>query len=96
VPAAWVNAATTAHCKANADHDYGYLFWQHTYATKYAATSGWYMAGNGGNAVLALKDLGAAVVITRKNYNSRGMHQQTVELLEKYVIPALAPARPLQ
>jgi CubicO group peptidase (beta-lactamase class C family) len=94
VPAASVNAATTAHSKANAEHDYGYLFWQHTYVTQCASASGWYMAGNGGNAIVALKDLDAAIVITRKNYNSRRMHQQTVDLLEKYVIPTLACAQP--
>jgi CubicO group peptidase (beta-lactamase class C family) len=89
VPAAWVRAATTAHRRANAEQDYGYLFWQRTYATKCGAISGWYMAGNGGNAVLVLKDLGAAVVISRKNYNTHGMHQQTISLLEQYVLPAL-------
>jgi CubicO group peptidase (beta-lactamase class C family) len=93
VPAAWVKAATTAHRNANVDHEYGYLFWQHTYKTKCGTTSGWYMSGNGGNAIVALKELEAAVVISRKNYNSRGMHQQTVDLLEKYVIPAVACLR---
>jgi hypothetical protein len=28
-------------------------------------------------------------VVTRTNYNSRGMHQQTTDLLERYVLPAL-------
>ena len=95
VPADWVRAATTAHRKANAEQDYGYLFWQRTYATKCGALSGWYMSGNGGNAVLMFKDLGAAVVISRKNYNTHGMHQQTVNLLEQYVLPALpCPVQP--
>jgi CubicO group peptidase (beta-lactamase class C family) len=89
VPAEWVRAATTAHRRANTDQDYGYLFWQRTYATKCGAISGWYMAGNGGNAVLVLKDLSAAVVVSRKNSNPHGMHQQTVSLLEQYVLPAL-------
>jgi CubicO group peptidase (beta-lactamase class C family) len=89
VPADWVRAATTARRKANAEQDYGYLFWERTYATKCGALSAWYMAGNGGNAVLMLKDLGAAVVVSRKNYNTHGMHQQTVNLLEQYILPAL-------
>jgi CubicO group peptidase (beta-lactamase class C family) len=88
VPAAWVKAATTAHRKANAEQDYGYLFWQRPYASKCGITSGWYMAGNGGNAIVVLKELGAAIVISRKNYNTQGMHQQTVDLLERYVLPA--------
>jgi CubicO group peptidase (beta-lactamase class C family) len=89
VPAEWVTAATSAHRKANAEQDYGYLFWQRSYLTKCGALSAWYMSGNGGNAVLMLKDLGAAVVVSRKNYNTHGMHQQTVNLLERYVLPAL-------
>jgi CubicO group peptidase (beta-lactamase class C family) len=89
VPAEWVSAATTVHVKANLEQGYGYLFWQRTYASKCGLISGWYMSGNGGNAVVVLKNLGAAIVITRTNYNTRGMHQQTVDLLEKYVLPAL-------
>lgn len=99
VPEDWIRAAMSAHRRANAEQDYGYLFWQRTYATKCGAISGWYMSGNGGNAVLILKDLDAAVVVSRKNYNTRGMHQQTVNLLEQYVLPALpcsSPTRALE
>ena len=48
------------------------------------------MAGNGGNAIIVFKDLDAAVVVTRANYNTKGMHQQTVRLLEEYALPDLA------
>jgi len=89
VSPAWVRAVMTARRKANPQQDYGYLFWQRTYATPCGPISGWYMAGNGGNAIVVLKDLDAAVVVTRENYNTHGMHQQTVNLLEHYVLPAL-------
>jgi CubicO group peptidase (beta-lactamase class C family) len=89
VPAAWTNAAMTAYRRANAEQGYGYLLWQRTYATNCGTTEGWYMAGNGGNAIVILKELGAAVVVTRENYNTHGMHQQTVDLLEHFVLPAL-------
>jgi hypothetical protein len=68
---------------------YGYLFWQREYATPCGRLSGWYMAGNGGNAIVALEPLHAAIIVTRTNYNARGMHQQTAEILERYVLPAL-------
>jgi CubicO group peptidase (beta-lactamase class C family) len=95
VSPAWIKAATTAHRKANPQQGYGYLFWQRLYATRCGGVEGWYMAGNGGNAIVVLKDLDAAVVVTRENYNTHGMHQQTVDLLERYVLPALPchPAR---
>jgi CubicO group peptidase (beta-lactamase class C family) len=89
VPESWVNAALAVHRKANESQDYGYLFWRRDYSTRCGRFSGWYMAGNGGNAILVFKDLNAAVVVTRANYNTRGMHQQTVRLLEEYVLPDL-------
>jgi CubicO group peptidase (beta-lactamase class C family) len=89
VPSSWVTAAMTAHRRANPEQDYGYLFWQRSYATKCRAISGWCMSGNGGNAIVAVKDLDAAIVVTRINYNKHNMHQQTVDLLEHYVLPAI-------
>ena len=47
------------------------------------------MAGNGGNHVLSIPSLTAAIVVARTAYNTRGMHQQTTAALEKYLIPAL-------
>jgi hypothetical protein len=52
------------------------------------------MAGNGGNAIVVLRDIHAAVVVARANYNTKGMHQQTQALLESYVLPALMCRRP--
>ena len=89
VPSDWVRDAMTPHRRANPEQDYGYLIWQRSFATNCGATQGWYMAGNGGNAVVVLQDLNAAVVVTRVNYNVHGMHQQTADLLEHYVLPAL-------
>jgi hypothetical protein len=51
------------------------------------------MSGNGGNAIVMVPDLHAVVVVTRVNYNSKGMHQQTIQLLEDYVFRSLACAR---
>jgi CubicO group peptidase (beta-lactamase class C family) len=90
VPESWANAALAVHRKANESQDYGYLFWRRDYRTRCGRFSGWYMAGNGGNAIVVFKDLDAAVVVTRANYNTRGMHQQTVRLLEEYALPDLA------
>jgi CubicO group peptidase (beta-lactamase class C family) len=89
ISASWVEAALSPYRQANADHHYGYLFWQYDYRTRCGSVSGWYMAGNGGNAIVVLKDLDAAVVIARANYNTHGMHQQTTDLMEKYVLPSL-------
>ena len=89
VPNSWVDSALSVHRKAYPDSNYGYLFWQRDYVASCGMKSGWYMAGNGGNAIVMFRDLHTAVVVTRANYNTRGMHQQTIELLQRYVLPAL-------
>ena len=92
VPAAFVADALAPQRHANAEQDYGYLFWQRSFASPCGAHRAAYMSGNGGNAVLVFADLDAAVVVTRRNYNTRGMHQETVRLLERYVLDALCAA----
>jgi CubicO group peptidase (beta-lactamase class C family) len=88
VPSSWIDRALTVHRHAFGDLDYGYLFWRRDWATRCGPRSGWYMAGNGGNAVVVLRDLGAVIVVTRQAYNTRGMHQQTLRFIEGQVLPA--------
>jgi len=90
VPAAFVRAATTVHRAAFPGQDYGYLLWHRVYHAACASAEGWFMGGNGGNAIVVLPALDAVIVITRTNYNTRGMHQQTVRLIEDEILPALA------
>ncbi len=92
VPARWIESALTVHRKANPSQDYGYLFWRRDYETGCGKRSGWYMSGNGGNAIVMMKDLNAVAVVTRTHYSSKGMHQQTTRLLEEQVLPQLACA----
>ena len=47
------------------------------------------MAGNGGNAVVMVPLKNMAIVVTRTHYNQRGMHDETVRLLEKHIFAAL-------
>ena len=89
VPAAWIDAALTERRPAYPSLGYGYLFWRRTFKTPCGDANGWYMAGNGGNAIVILRDLHAAVVVARANFGAPGMHDQTKALLETYVLPAL-------
>jgi CubicO group peptidase (beta-lactamase class C family) len=93
VRAAFVDDMTTIHRTAYGDHGYGYFYWQYNYHAPCGVISGWYMAGNGGNAILAFPSLNAAAVVTRENYNAHGMHQQTQALIENYVLPLLCKDR---
>lgn len=89
VSASWVDQALTVRRTAYAGLGYGYLFWWHEYRTECGAATAWYMAGNGGNAILMFRELSAAIVVARANYNTRGMHQETTAMLEKHILPAL-------
>jgi hypothetical protein len=51
------------------------------------------MSGNGGNVVMHVPSLALVAVVTRRHYNQRGMHQQTVRLLEDHVLAALTCRR---
>jgi len=93
VPAAFARAALTVHRDAMPEQHYGYLFWTRSYKTPCGATTGWFMGGNGGNAIVMFRELDAVVVVTRTNYNTRGMHQQTVRLIEDQILPELACGR---
>jgi CubicO group peptidase (beta-lactamase class C family) len=89
----FVRAATTVHRAAFPGQDYGYLFWHRVYTVPCAKVEGWFMSGNGGNAIVMFPALDAIAVITRTSYNTRGMHQQTVKLIEDEILPALACGR---
>jgi CubicO group peptidase (beta-lactamase class C family) len=89
VPAAYLGKAWTVQRKAMPEQDYGYLFWHRTYRTRCGDHGAWFMGGNGGNAIVAVPGLEAVIVVTRTNYNQRGMHQQTTALVEKEILPGL-------
>ena len=93
VPARWLERTMDVHRHASADADYGYLMWARAYTTACGKTSAWFMSGNGGNAVVLIKDLDAIVVVTRTLYNTRGMHQQTARIVQDYVLRALPCGR---
>ena len=94
VPSGWVTATLTPHRVASADQSYGYLSYQRRYKTKCGASQAGLMAGNGGSVALVLRNEQAAIVITRQNYNVRGTAQRTTDLIENYVLPAIACKSP--
>lgn len=89
VPEAWIDSSLSIHRQAYSGANYGYFFWQRDYETACGPLPGWYMSGNGGNVIVILRQLRTAIVVTRTNYNTRGMHQETVDLLQRYILRAL-------
>jgi CubicO group peptidase (beta-lactamase class C family) len=89
VPAKWVDEVLTIRRTVDAEQTYGYLFWRREYRSPCGPLAGWYMSGNGGNAVVYVPDQALVAVVTRRHYNQRGMHQQTLTLLQDHVFAAL-------
>jgi CubicO group peptidase (beta-lactamase class C family) len=89
VPAGWIGAALTIQRASRADQNYGYFIFEEDYRTACGVQPVWYMAGNGGSQILMLRQLSAAVVITRTAYNVHGSSLQTADMLKKYILPAL-------
>lgn len=85
----WIDTALTVRRASRPDQNYGYFIFEGSYKTTCGPHPIWYMAGTGGNQILLLRDLHAAIVVTRQAYNMHGSSLQTQDLLEKYVVPAL-------
>jgi CubicO group peptidase (beta-lactamase class C family) len=89
VPEAWVRRMQTVSNVVNDQQSYGMLYWQRQYTSPCGTLNGWYMSGNGGNAVMTVPLRSLVAVVTRTHYNQEDMHEQTARLLEEHVFAAL-------
>lgn len=83
----WVKKSTSPKASMEIqDIEYGYLFW----LSKFNNEDAFYMTGTGGNKVVVIPSLKMVAVLTSTNFNG-GMqsHNNTKEILEKYIIPFL-------
>ena len=85
----WLREIFTPRRSAGPDTGYGYLWWLRQFSAGDQGFGAGYMSGNGGNKVALFPELDAVVVILSTNYNRRGMHEQTDELIERYILPGL-------
>ena len=84
--AEWIDEMLYPHVSANADQNYGYQWWHRNFACGDDTVSGWYMAGNGGNKIVVIAELDLTLVITATLYSTNGMHQQTTDIVEDYLL----------
>jgi CubicO group peptidase (beta-lactamase class C family) len=95
IPSTWIDEMLTIRRASRSDQNYGYFIFEGQYNTTCGQIKAWYMAGNGGSQILILPERRTAIVLTRMNYNVSGTARQSVELLEKYVLPRfVCGARP--
>ena len=89
LPSEWVTKAITPQVNARPGTDYGYLLWLKDYGGKDRKYAAFAMAGNGGQKIAAIPELGLSVVITTLNYGNPKAHDYTDELLDRFIVPAM-------
>ncbi|WP_262691885.1 serine hydrolase domain-containing protein [Kordiimonas aestuarii] len=90
LPKGWMAKSTKPQRVVNELRSYGYLWWLQDFKS---ATTGkkhpaYYMSGNGGNKVVVVPGLKLVAVITATAYNTPGMHDQSTDIIERYILPA--------
>lgn len=93
LPQSWIDDMLRVHVKANDEQDYGYQWWRRDFACGGRSISGWYMSGNGGNKVVIFADVDLTVVVTATLYGTDGMHQQSTDIIEDFVLSGLPECR---
>jgi len=85
----WIKKASTPKANARENVDYGYFLWINPFGSTGKKYDAYYMAGNGGNKIVAIPELKLSVVLTTTNYNNRNAHSYTDELMNTYIVPAM-------
>lgn len=91
VPADWVTAMMTPVVDTGSGGNrYGYLWWHKSYSVDGEDWPVAYCTGNGGNKIFVFDDRDLVVVVTASAYGQRYMHSQVDEIMEQFVLPAVA------
>jgi len=94
LPADWVKKSLSSQIDLpGGNGHYGYLFWNTPYTLNGKTHEAFYCSGNGGNKVFVFKDLPLVVIVTATAYNRPYAHPQVDKLMERYILPAVMPAR---
>lgn len=89
LPAEWIKRSLQTHVIARSDAEYGYLIWKSPAQIQDRHIMTNYMAGNGGNRVVFIPDEDVVIVVTKTDYNTRGMHQATEKLVNTGILERL-------
>lgn len=83
----WVQKSITPKTSMGIQNiKYGYLFW----LSKFGNENAFYMAGTGGNKIVVIPRLKIVAVLTSTNFRGRMKAiNNTKEILDKYIVPAL-------
>ena len=84
----FVKRATTPLYPLGRFH-FGYLWWSHDYPYKDRTVRAFWAGGNGGQAVVVVPELDLAIATFGSNYFSAGSYYVQLEVIPKYVLPAV-------
>lgn len=89
---AWTEEAIKPRAVINAEAgtEYGYTWWRGGYEVSGVQFENYFMTGNGGNRVVVMPAHNLVVVITKTDFNQRGMHQKTGAFFEQEINTRLA------
>lgn len=89
-PRSWAAASVSEQAVIpGTDFGYGYLWWLAAPEGGDGPVEVAAMNGNGGNRVWVVPEFGLTVVLTKTDYNMRGMHEQAAALFEAFILPNL-------
>jgi CubicO group peptidase (beta-lactamase class C family) len=86
VPSAWLEQATAAQIRIDAETEYGFLWWLRSFGGYRSV----YMTGMGGNRVHLFPELDAVTVITTTNFGRRNAHALSDRLLVEQLLPLIS------
>ncbi len=89
LPPEWIERSLQTHVSARPGTEYGYLIWKSPAQINGREIMTSYMSGNGGNRVVFLPDDGVVIVLTKTDYNQRGMHQASEKLINEGILKRL-------
>jgi len=91
LPRSWIDKSLKTHVLAGRGMEYGYLLWKKSAQIHGRDIMTNYMSGNGGNRVVFIPEEGVVIVVTKTDYNSRGMHDDAERLVTDGILARLLP-----
>ncbi len=85
----WITKSTSPHANIKDGTDYGYLWWLGNFGLPEKKYPAFYMAGNGGSKIAVIPALDLVVVLTSTFFGSNEAHNQSENILNNFIIPAI-------
>jgi CubicO group peptidase (beta-lactamase class C family) len=89
VSADWVKLTTVPRYQMSPRLKYGYLWWMIEYPYKGRTVQAFFASGNGGNEIVVIPALDLVVAVYGGNYNESAGLAMVVNLIPRYIVPAV-------